>query len=217
MQRPLEHAAGRAVLMYNNHSEVGPEGGNEGWLQPSAFRAPEVWTGVRCYHKADVWSTAALVGPSPCLGDTLEYQADRKKILQWIDPDLLGINDIEAPFPPMTWCLAKIMRLFDRDAVLAPPPANAPDLHKCFQWARQLVVAPRQNDPEELILQTPSYELWAGIALEQGVPREVLDMIRFLAVLDPEKRPSALDALASREFRALKSAADSWTLDIHTK
>lgn len=114
----------------------------------------------------------------------------------------------------MTWCLAKIMRLFDRDAMLAPPPDDAPqDLHKCFQWARQLVTAPRQDDPEELILQTPSYELWAEIALEQGVPKEVLDMIRLLAVHDPEKRPSALQALASREFRALKSAADSWMLE----
>lgn len=117
----------------------------------------------------------------------------------------------------MTWCLAKIMRLFDREAMLAPPPADAPqDLHKCFQWARQLVVAPRQDDPEELILQTPSYELWAELALEHGVPKEVLDMIRFLAVPDPDKRPSALQALASSEFRALKSAADSWTVDGNT-
>lgn len=106
------------------------------------------------------------------------------------------------------------MRLFDHDAVLAPPPADAPqDLHKSFQWARQLVVAPRQDDPEELILQTPSYELWAELALEQGVPKEVLDMIRYLAVPDPEKRPSALQALASGEFRALKSAANSWMAD----
>lgn len=114
-------------------------------------------------------------------------------MLQWIDPDILGVNDIKAPFPPMTWCLAKIMCLFDRDAILAPPPAEAPqELHKCFQWARQLVTAPRQDDPAELILQTPSHELWAEIALEEGVPKEVLDMIRFLAVLDPQKRPSAL-------------------------
>lgn len=204
--------------MYITCSEVGPEGGNEGWLQPNAFCAPEVWTGVRCYHKADVWSIAALVSHLRALEMQVDYQADRKKVLQWIDPDLLGINDIEAPFPPMTWCLAKIMRLFDRDAMLAPPPASAPqELHRCFQWASKLVVAPRPNDPEELILQTPSYELWAGIALEQGVPKEVLDMIRFLAVLDPGKRPSALDALASREFKALKSAADSWTLDMNAK
>lgn len=116
----------------------------------------------------------------------------------------------------MTWCLAKIMRLFDRDATLVPPPADAPqDLHRCFQWARQLVVAPRQDHPGELILQTPSYELWAGVALGQGVPREVLDMIRFLAVPDPEERPSALEAPASREFRALKSAANSWMLSIN--
>lgn len=117
----------------------------------------------------------------------------------------------------MTWCLAKIMRLFDRDAIMAPPPADAPqELHRCFQWARQLVVAPRQDDPEELFLQTPSYELWAELALEQGVPKEVLDMIRFLAVPNPEKRPSALQALASGEFRALKVAADSWMLDINS-
>lgn len=73
------------------------------------------------------------------------------------------------------------------------------------------------GDPGELILQTPPFELWAGLALDQGVPREVLDMIRLLAVPDPEKRPSALQALASREFRALQPAADSWMLDRSAK
>ncbi|KAL1858836.1 hypothetical protein Daus18300_009834 [Diaporthe australafricana] len=134
------------------------------------------------------------------------------------DPELLGVNDIEDPFPPMTWCLAKIMRLFDPDATMAPPPADAPEeLHMCFRWARQLVVAPRKENPEELILQTPSYELWSELAVEEGVPKEVLDMIRLLAVPNPEKRPSALQALASREFRALKSAADSWVSDVNAK
>ncbi|KAL3422952.1 hypothetical protein PVAG01_04699 [Phlyctema vagabunda] len=40
---------------------AGPEGGNPRWVQPEAFRAPEVWTGVSCLHKADVWSIAAMV------------------------------------------------------------------------------------------------------------------------------------------------------------
>lgn len=57
----LKPAPDRVVLIYDKPSEVGPEGGNEGWLQATAFRASKVWTGVRCYHKADVWSAAAVV------------------------------------------------------------------------------------------------------------------------------------------------------------
>lgn len=34
------------ILICNNHSEVGPEGDNESWLEPNAFRAPEVLTGA---------------------------------------------------------------------------------------------------------------------------------------------------------------------------
>lgn len=163
-----------------------------------------------------LWSVTALLFryASP------RNQTDSEKILQWIDPDILGVNDIEAPFPPMTWCLAKIMRLFGSDGAMAvpPPPPHAPDdVHKCFAWAKQLVAAPRKDNPGELILQTPPFELWAGLALEQGVPKELLDMIWFLAVPDPEKRPSALEALASREFEALKTAADSWMVDVKDK
>lgn len=117
----------------------------------------------------------------------------------------------------MTWCLAKIIRLFGSDAAMAPPPHAPDDVHKCFKWAKQLVAAPRKDNPEESILQTPPFELWAELALEQGVPKEVLDMIPFLAVPDPEKRPSAIQALTSREFKALKSAADSWMMDANDR
>lgn len=46
---------------------AGPEGGNPRWVQPEAFRAPEVWTGVSCFHKADVWSIAAMVSCRPLI------------------------------------------------------------------------------------------------------------------------------------------------------
>ncbi|KAH8728767.1 hypothetical protein GQ44DRAFT_724214 [Phaeosphaeriaceae sp. PMI808] len=46
---------------------AGPEGGNPRWVQPEAFRAPEVWTGVGCFHKADVWSIAAMVSYRPLI------------------------------------------------------------------------------------------------------------------------------------------------------
>lgn len=39
------------------------------------------------------------------------------------------------------------------------------------------------------------------------VPKAVVNIIRFLAVLDPSKRPTEVQALMSNEFRALKAAA----------
>lgn len=66
------------MLIHDNYSEVGPEGGNESWLQPNAFRAPEVWTGIRCYHKADVWSAAALVSHPHALNMQLNIRLTAK-------------------------------------------------------------------------------------------------------------------------------------------
>ncbi len=185
---------------------MGPEGCNQDWLQPEAFRAPEVWTLVRCYHKSDVWSLASLVWFYPCAS----AKTNEEKVLKWVDDDLLGNHDNNGPFPPMTWCLAKIMRLFNtpEDSIASPPDTVREDLRDSFRFAEKLSLATRSDDPNRPVLETPSFEQWAETAESLSlVPTVVVNMIRYLAVLDPKRRPTAAQALASDELRALESAA----------
>lgn len=79
-----------------------------------------------------------------------------------------------------------------------------------FDSAKKLMLTPSVENPTEAMLQTPPYEVWAEWALDVGVPKVVLDVIRLLAVVDPAKRPSALQALASPEYRALQDAAAAY-------
>ena len=99
------------------------------------------------------------------------------------------------------------MRLFDPNGLMAPPRTVDGYYQQCYDWAKQLVLAPSSDDPKELMLLTPPYEMWAECALDGGVPKEMIDIIRLMAVVDPTKRPSALQVLASPEYKALQDAA----------
>ncbi|KAI2033761.1 hypothetical protein LOZ03_006724 [Ophidiomyces ophidiicola] len=170
---------------------MGPEGLNESWLQPEAFRAPEVWGSVSCYHKSDVWSLAALM-------------------LNWIDNGIVGNHDNNGSFPPMIWCLAKLMRLFatENNPIVPPSSTASKDLQLSFEYAKKLVSAARADNPKQYILDTPGFDEWAAAAEAADlIPKVVLDMIRFLAILDPANRPTAAQALVSNEFKALEAAA----------
>ncbi|KUJ07410.1 kinase-like protein [Mollisia scopiformis] len=173
---------------------AGPEGGNPRWVQPEAFRAPKVWTGVRCFHKADVWSIAAM-------------------ILQRFDPNILGNADNidKTLIHPMAWCLAKIILLFDPSCSSIPPPSDVDKtLQAYFELAQNLTTTQAEEDSDELLLQIPSFEVWADLAMDAGIPKVVLDVIRLLAVPNPTNRPSALQALQSPEYKALQKAAAAY-------
>lgn len=79
-----------------------------------------------------------------------------------------------------------------------------------FDSAKKLMLTPSVDDPKEAMLQTPPYEVWAEWALDVGVPKVVLDVIRLLAVVDRAQRPSALQALASPEYKALQDTAAAY-------
>ncbi|ESZ92265.1 hypothetical protein SBOR_7354 [Sclerotinia borealis F-4128] len=174
---------------------AGPEGGNPRWVQPEAFRAPEVWTGVSCYHKADVWSIAAMM-------------------LQRFDPNILGNADNidKTRIHPMAWCLAKIILLFDPSCNSIPPPDVDKTLQAYFKLAQNLTTTQAKEDLDELLLQIPSFEVWADLAMDAGIPKVVLDVIRLLAVPNPMNRPSALQALQSPEYKALQKAAAAYVI-----
>ena len=52
-------------------------------------------------------------------------------------------------------------------------------------------------------MQIPPFE----VAMDAGIPKVVLEVIRLLAVPNPTNRPSALQALQSPEYKALQKAA----------
>ncbi|KAH9224447.1 kinase-like domain-containing protein [Leptodontidium sp. 2 PMI_412] len=170
---------------------AGPEGGNPRWVQPEAFRAPEVWTRVSCFHKADVWSIAAM-------------------ILQRFDPNILSNADNigKTLIHSMAWCLAKIILLFDPSCNSIPPPSDVDKtLQAYFKLAQNLTKTQAEENSDELLLQIPSFEVWADLAMDVGIPKVVLDVIRLLAVPNPTNRPSALQALQSPEYKTLQKAA----------
>lgn len=63
------------------------------------------------------------------------------------------------------------MRIHPNGFNTPPPVAGADDYVKlCFGWAQKLAVAPSRENPDELMLQTPPYHLWAEFAQDGGVP-----------------------------------------------
>lgn len=109
----------------------------------------------------------------------------------------------------MAWCLAKIILLFDPScsSIPRPPPDVDENLHTYFKLAQNLAKTLAKEDSDELLLQIPSFEAWAGLAMDAGIPKVVIDVIRLLAIPDPSNRPSARQALQSPEYKALQTAA----------
>jgi hypothetical protein len=107
--------------------------------------------------------------------------------------------------------LAKIMLLFDPSCSSIPPPSDADEsLQAYFKLAQNLTRTQAEEGSDELLLQIPLFEVWADLAMDAGIPKIVLDVIRLLAVPNPMKRPSALQALRSPEYKALQKAAAAY-------
>ncbi|KAI9046874.1 hypothetical protein LZ554_008952 [Drepanopeziza brunnea f. sp. 'monogermtubi'] len=134
-------------------------------------------------------------------------------ILQRVDPNILGNADNidKTLIRPMAWCLAKIILLFDPSCSSIPPPSDVDrTLQAYFKLAQNLTKTQAEENSDELLLQIPSFEVWADLAMDVGIPKVVLDVIRLLAIPDPTNRPSALQALQSPEYKALQKAAAAY-------
>lgn len=100
------------------------------------------------------------------------------------------------------------MLLFDPSCSSIPSVVDK-SLQAYFKLAQNLTITQAKEDSDDLLLQIPSFEVWADLAIDAGIPKVVPDFIRLLAVLNPTNRPSALQALQSPEYIALQKAAVS--------
>ncbi|KAJ5795040.1 hypothetical protein N7457_001639 [Penicillium paradoxum] len=141
--------------------------------QPYAMRAPEVFLGEACTESSQVWAVAAM-------------------LLCWIKPGVLGAWDSPHPLINEAWSIAKIQRLF--------PHWEIPTLEMVKGDTLKVAV----NSAQSLSIEVP--ELQAILPFDEetkkvDMPQKLRDLLRFILVPDPEKRPSASTVLASREFR----------------
>lgn len=148
--------------------------------QPYAMRAPEVFLGQGCTEPSQVWAVAAM-------------------LLCWIKPGVLGVWDSPHLLINEAWSMAKIKRLFPHWNIPTPDEVEghslkaAVDSAKCFS-----------EEVPDLQAILPFDEEIQKVEM----PQQLRDLLRFMLVPNPVKRPSALSVLASREFRAFEKFID---------
>ncbi|KAF2125384.1 kinase-like protein [Dothidotthia symphoricarpi CBS 119687] len=134
-------------------------------------RAPEVWRGQSCRHASDIWSLAVTLTTklSP-LG-------------------LFGTGDKIIEGHAEAWCIAKIICLVGPLGL----PVNR-QFKEEFEFAAKLAVMNHPSGIMKLIDRLNWREELQHIP-DPPVPSDVMDFIESLLVIDPEKRPTASDAL----------------------
>jgi serine/threonine protein kinase len=146
-------------------------------VQPYAMRAPEVYQGVGCVQKSQVWALAAT-------------------LICWIKPGVFGTAGNTIPLFHEGWSVSKLLRLFpDWD----PPPIEHAVRRTQFALGKHLVEHPVPEMSKILSLE----EELEGM----DMPAVLRDLFRYLLVVDPARRPSASEVLASPEYQALEQAA----------
>ncbi|KAF2476364.1 kinase-like protein [Lindgomyces ingoldianus] len=153
-----------------------PEGSLK-FAQPYATRAPEIYRGFACTHRADVWALAVTV-------------------VELFNSDLFGFSDMDCNVPVEGWCIAKLMLLFGGDlGSLADNDA----IKKDFKLGRLLA---EWVDKGEQVVKVSSFE---EEMQSMDMPEALKGFMKYLFVVDPDKRPSAAQALASKELRAFEA------------
>ncbi|KAA8626730.1 SPS1 Serine threonine protein kinase [Pyrenophora tritici-repentis] len=136
-------------------------------------RAPEVWQGHSCRHTSDVWS----------LGVTLTTKSSPEILFGAADKMILDHTE--------AWCIAKMIRLMGGPI---GQPIDNETYQDEFALAEQLAIMDHPSDGTNLI----SRDYWRK-ELENipdpPVPRDLLDFIESILVIDSEKRPTAAEAL----------------------
>jgi serine/threonine protein kinase len=141
------------------------------------MRAPEVYQGLGCVHRSQIWALAAT-------------------LFCWIKPGIFGTAGNTIILFRESWCIAKLMRLFPDWT--GPPIENAVCRSE-FELGKALI---EESEPEILKVLSLEDEMQT-----MGMPPELRDLFRRLLVVDPNNRPSASEVLVSEEYLALKKKA----------
>ncbi|KAF2254518.1 kinase-like protein [Trematosphaeria pertusa] len=155
-----------------------PDGFNEYPVQPFAMRAPEVWSGIGCFHCSDVWAFAVT-------------------LFDWISPCVFGVNDMTPGHWPQPWAMAKLLRLFPRSVTVHPTDFDYKDYFKIAQLIER---SGYSDSTEQKCFETLSFEEELG---KMDIPPALSDFFRYLLVVNHERRPTAIEALRSPEFQRL--------------
>lgn len=140
------------------------------------MRAPEVFLGKACTEPSQVWAVAAM-------------------LLCWIKPGVLGAWGCPFPVINNAWSMAKIQRLFPHWEIPTLEIAEDPNLKVAVKRAQSL---------SEKVPELQAILPFDDETKKVDMPQQLRDLLRFILVPDPEKRPSASSVLASRQFRDFK-------------
>lgn len=138
------------------------------------MRAPEVYRGLACVHRSQVWALAAT-------------------LLCWIKPGILGTAGSPGSLYREGWCIAKLMRLFPG---WTGPPIEDAVRQSEFELGKALIEGSEPAITDVLSLEDEMQTM--------GILPEMMGLLRRLLVVDPGDRPSAAEVLASEEYRNLK-------------
>ncbi|KAH9862808.1 hypothetical protein J1614_010901 [Plenodomus biglobosus] len=156
-------------------------------VQSLPARAPEVWQGFPCRHSSDVWSFAAT------------------KLTYKLSPlGLFGPGDKLIEGHTEAYCIAKIICLVGPLSHQVTCEAYKEE----FELAEQLAVMNHPLGPMKLIDRGNWRKELQDIP-DPPVPQDLLDFIEFLLVIDPDKRPTASDALQHPYLQSVTTDRDS--------
>ena len=145
------------------------------------MRAPEVYRGLGCIHRSDVWAFAVT-------------------LFCWIKPGVLGAFGNKYVMSNESWCIAKLMKLFPG---WTGPPIDEEVNQLMFNLGITLAKEPDPENLEEMVVKVSSLD---DEMRTMEIQPELKDFLRRLFIVDPDARPSAVEALESKEYSALERA-----------
>lgn len=117
-------------------------------------------------------------------------------VVELFNSDLFGFSDIDCNVPVEGWCIAKLVLLFGGDL---GPLADNDAIKKDFKLGRLLA---EWVDKGEQVVKVSSFE---EEMQSIDMPQALKGFVKYLLVVDPDKRPSAAQALASKELRSFEA------------
>ncbi|KAL1614354.1 hypothetical protein SLS56_012127 [Neofusicoccum ribis] len=125
--------------------------------------------------------------------DRSQVWACAAMLLCWLKPGILGAADMDADFLKNTWCIAKLRRLF--------PDWNDPPVEDNVH-SREFTLSKRIAEEPGLIRISSLEDEMRGMHLLPVLK----DLLSLMLVVNPDKRPSAAQVLASQQFQSLKES-----------